>query len=93
MLGVSERSRPLLRPLTSRAGQEYGHIAGALANLGQRLDESVAHTLLRRYDLESAPPQHTMGISRGQFLKLHWGALATSDLGSAEVATREYGLP
>jgi len=83
----------LLRPLTSRAGWEYGRIAGALANLGHRLDESMAHTLRRRYDLEPAPPQHTMGISRGQFLKLHWGALATTDLGPAEAATRGYGLP
>jgi len=78
----------LLRPLTSRAGWEYGRIAGALANLGHRLDESMAHTLRRRYDLEPAPPQHTMGISRGQFLKPHWGALAATDFGPAEVATR-----
>jgi hypothetical protein len=55
---------------------------------GHRLDESMAHTILRRNYLEPAPPQHTMGISRGQFLKLHWGALATTDLGPAEVATR-----
>ena len=83
----------MLRPLTSRAGWEYGHIAGALANLGHRLDESMAHTILRRYYLEPAPPQHTMGMSWGKFLKLHWGALAATDLGSAEVATRGYGLP
>jgi len=28
-----------------------------------------------------------MGMSWGQFLKLHWGALAATDLGTAEVAT------
>ena len=52
----------------------------------------MAHPILRRYYLEPAPPQHTMGMSWRQFLKLHWGALATTDLGSAEVATRGYGL-
>jgi len=29
-----------------------------------------------------------MGMSWGQFLKLHWGALPATDLGPAEVATR-----
>ena len=59
--GYKRRSRSVTGALAGGI-RGVGRIAGALANLGHRLDESMAHiipTLLF--------PQHTMGMSWGQF--------------------------
>src|SRR3989454_6771932 len=96
----STQRRPLGRPrvaeeieqLVVRMAEEnptwgYRRIQGALANLGHAIDKITVRNILRRRHLEPAPQRRKAGMCWGQFLKMHWEALAATDFFTVEVGT------
>src|SRR6266446_10112954 len=60
---------------------------GALAHLGHGIDKLTVHNILRRYHIAPAPQRRKAGMGWGQFLKLHWEVLASTDFCTVETAT------
>jgi len=96
----SERRKKVGRPRTKqeiadlivRMAKEnptwgYGHIEGALKNLGITLCDTTVGNILREHGIEPAP-ERTRKTTWKSFLKGHWEVLGAVDFTTIEVWTR-----
>jgi putative transposase len=65
----------------------YGHIEGALKNLGITLSDTTVSSILREYGIEPAPERQRKTTWK-TFLKAHWEVLGAVDFTTIEVWTR-----
>ena len=84
---AEEIEQLVVRIAEENATWGYRRIQGALANLGHHIDAITVRNILHRHHMDLAPRRRKVGISWGQFLKIHWEVLAATDFFTVEVAT------
>src|SRR5207249_2718476 len=86
------RSLRKIRDLVVRFAKEnptwgYGHIQGAMANVGHEISETSVANILKEHGIEPAP-QRKRQTTCHTFLKAHWDVLAAIDFTTVEVWTK-----
>jgi hypothetical protein len=81
-----ETEELVLRIAKENSGWGYDRIAGALANLGQKLSDQTVGNILRRYGIPRAP-ERTRTTTWKAFIRAHMAVLTGTDFFTVEVLT------
>lgn len=84
---AGEIEQLVLRMAGENPGWGYTRIRGALRNLGHEIGRNTIKRVLAGNGIDLASTRRK-GMSRGTFLKVHWGAIAAADFFTVEALAR-----